>query len=62
MPDILAQLEAAAARLVQSVEFDMNGQFGKGGNGGLTSDQTLRASGEVRIILDRLKRERENGS
>ncbi|WP_156390366.1 hypothetical protein [Rhizobium sp. Root1203] len=49
-------LMAAAKKLVESVEFDVNGIHGKGGNGGLTSDRTLRASGEVRIILDRLKK------
>lgn len=61
MSELAKQLEAAAARLVQCVEFDVNGQYGKGGNGGLTSDETLRTSNEVRIILDRLKKERASG-
>lgn len=60
MPDLIKALEAAARALAESVEYDVNGQFGQGGNGGLTSDKTLRASGEVRIILDKLKKEAAN--
>lgn len=60
MSETIKQLEDAAERIVQCVEFDVNGKFGQGGNGGLTSDQTLRTSNEIRIILDRLKKERDH--
>lgn len=46
-----------AKRLVESVEFDVNGLNGKGGHGGLTSDKTLRTAGELRVIIDRAERE-----
>lgn len=45
----------AAQKLVQSVENDVNGVHGKGGNGGLTSDDTIRAAGEVRVLLSKLE-------
>ncbi|WP_430251277.1 hypothetical protein [Neorhizobium sp. DAR64860/K0K1] len=48
-------LIVAAQKLVQSVEKDVNGIHGKGGNGGLTSDDTIRAAGEVRVLLSKLE-------
>jgi hypothetical protein len=42
-----------ARKLVDSVEFDCNGVNGKGGNGGLLSDATLKASGACRVALSR---------
>ncbi len=52
---MIDDLKSAAKRLVASVEFDVNGIQGKGGHGGLTSDKSLRAAGDLRIILDRLE-------
>ncbi len=46
-------LAKAALRLANAVEHDMNGTMGKGGNGGLLSDTTLRAAHEVHAILNR---------
>lgn len=46
----------AAEKLIQSVEFDVNGTNGKGGNGGLTSNDTLQAAGDLRVKLSRFKR------
>ncbi|WP_430256511.1 hypothetical protein [Neorhizobium sp. DAR64872/K0K18] len=43
----------AAKKLITSVEFDVNGMNGKGGNGGLTSNDTLHAAGTLRLILSR---------
>lgn len=51
---MIEDLKIAAKRIVESVEFDVNGLHGKGGHGGLTSDKSLRAAGELRIILDRM--------
>lgn len=47
----------AARKLANAVEHDMNGTMGKGGNGGLLSDSTLRAAHEVHAILNRDKKE-----
>ncbi|WP_320188893.1 hypothetical protein RMS29_028455 (plasmid) [Agrobacterium rosae] len=47
------ELKTAARKLANLVEFDMNGTSGKGGNGGLMSDDTLRAAHEVHAILNR---------
>lgn len=52
------KLEAAARKLANAVEHDMNGTMGKGGNGGLLSDTTLRAAHEVHAILNRNDTER----
>lgn len=50
---MIPELLIASKRLVESVEFDVNGTQGAGGHGGLTSDKTLRAAGELRILIDR---------
>lgn len=49
----LFELEKAARKLADAVEFDMNGTTGKGGNGGLLSDTTLRAAHEVQALFNR---------
>lgn len=49
-------LLAAAKALIDSVEYDVNGVNGKGGNGGLTSDKTLRAAGQLRVELSRYQK------
>lgn len=49
----LEELSKAARKLADAVEFDMNGTTGKGGNGGLLSDTTLRAAHEVQAMLSR---------
>lgn len=49
----LHDLVKAARKLANAVEHDMNGTMGKGGNGGLLSDTTLRAAHEVQAILSR---------
>lgn len=50
---MLDSILKAAKVLIDSVEYDVNGVNGKGGNGGLTSDKTLRAAGQLRIELSR---------
>lgn len=47
----LEQLQAllsAAQSLVDNIEFDVNGADGRGGHGGLTSNETLKAAGTLR--------------
>ena len=39
--------------LASKVEFDMNGQSGQGGNGGLLNDKTLRCAQEAKLLLSR---------
>jgi hypothetical protein len=53
----LTQLVALSRRLIERVEFDVNGIHGKGGNGGLTSDDTIRAAGEMRVLISKIERE-----
>lgn len=50
------ELLAVAEALIKSVEFDVNGVNGKGGNGGLTSNETIHAAGTLRIIISRYRR------
>lgn len=46
----------AVETLIQTIQFDVNGTAGKGGNGGLTSDKAIRQSGELHIMMDRIKK------
>lgn len=55
MTRAIDDLIAAASKLAASVEYDMNGTAGQGGNGGLLSDQTLRAAGELRLAISRYR-------
>lgn len=50
-------LLAAARKLIDAVSFDVNGINGKGGNGGLTSTETVRASDELRLAINRYETE-----
>jgi hypothetical protein len=47
---------AAARKLIDAVSFDVNGIDGRGGNGGLTSTETVRASDELRLAIYRFER------
>ncbi|RSC37318.1 hypothetical protein EGT36_08630 [Agrobacterium sp. FDAARGOS_525] len=49
----MTDIVKAAKKLIDCVEFDMNGAGGKGGNGGLLSDTTLRAAHDLRVIMSR---------
>lgn len=42
-------------RLIEAVEYDCNGQAGRGGNGGLISNETMRLAGEGRRAIARLE-------
>lgn len=42
--------------MIETVEFDVNGRAGQGGNGGLTSDKAIRLSAEARIMRDRIRK------
>lgn len=54
----MTELEHAAKALMDSVNFDMIGVDGRGGNGGLISLKTMRCSDELRQVLLRLENER----
>ena len=41
----------ASRKLIDCVSYDVNGVHGKGGNGGLTSTETIRASDELRLAI-----------
>lgn len=52
----LKELLDAAQKLVDKVTFDMVGENGRGGNGGLISITTMRASDELRTIINRIRK------
>ncbi len=55
MDSAVESLVQKAEKLIDSVEFDVNGVGGRGGNGGLTSNETMQATGELRIAVHRVK-------
>ena len=59
MSALLDELLSLAEALIRSVEYDVNGTAGKGGNGGLTSNETIHAAGLLRIVISRYRRELE---
>lgn len=46
---------ASAERVMESVTFDVSGINGRGGNGGLTSTDTIRACDELRLVISRYR-------
>jgi hypothetical protein len=44
----------AACRLMDAVEFDVNATYGKGANGGLVSDDTIRALASLCVLISML--------
>jgi hypothetical protein len=55
----MTDLERAAQKLIDAVTFDMHGIDGRGGNGGLISNETLRAADELRLALYRAQQTAE---
>lgn len=53
---MIEDLVKRAKKLIDAVEFDVNGFQGKGGNGGLTSNDTLRAAGELRVAISKVQK------
>lgn len=56
---MIEDLIKRAKMLISSVEFDVNGFQGKGGNGGLTSNDTIRAAGELRVAISKIEKGQE---
>ncbi len=52
-------LANALQKLIDSVSYDMSGIMGQGGNGGLLSSDTVRASDEARLVLFRYRGDHE---
>lgn len=48
---MIEDLHRAAKALMDSVNFDMVGQDGRGGNGGLISTDTMRRSDELHQVI-----------
>lgn len=48
-------LISATKRLADAVEFDVNGSHGLGGNGGLTSDEALKAAANAKMVLSEIE-------
>lgn len=67
LSELIEHMASTAEKLAESVAFDMNGNLvgGKwmGGHGGLISQDTLRASDEVRRAVSSLRaaQERDDG-
>ena len=51
-----SELIKAAKALIDAVTFDVSGINGKGGNGGLTSTETIRKCDELRLAIYRVER------
>lgn len=49
----IAEIVTTAERLVGAVNYDVCGINGQGGNGGLTSTETVRACDEMRLAIAR---------
>lgn len=58
MDDMTDEIVVSAKVLIESVEFDVNGANGKGGHGGLTSNETIRAAGKLRVMISRYEKSR----
>jgi len=58
----MRSLIEAAKKLVDSVEFDVNGADGRGGHGGLTSNETLKAAGILRQEIYRAERQSDENA
>ncbi len=56
MGSAVEALVQKAEKLIDSIEFDVNGAAGRGGNGGLTSNDTMQAAGELRVAVHQVKR------
>lgn len=54
-----ADVIRAARALIDAVHFDLSGINGRGGNGGLTSTETVRAADELRLAIDRYEKTRK---
>lgn len=58
MPNTSELIKGAKA-LIDAVTFDVNGINGKGGNGGLTSNETIRKADELRLTISRFDEAQE---
>jgi hypothetical protein len=50
----MADIITKAQKLIEAITFDDCGENGRGGNGGLISRETVRASDELRLELNRI--------
>lgn len=53
-PDIVDELITLGRKLSDAVEYDVNGKNGKGGNGGLVSNETIKANGNFVRLLNKI--------
>jgi hypothetical protein len=54
----ISEFIAAAKKLIDAVSYDVNGVNGRGGNGGLVSTETIRASDELRLVVHKVEKAR----
>ncbi|MCZ4274008.1 hypothetical protein [Maritalea porphyrae] len=48
----IQKLQAATSKLIDAITYDVTGTHGKGGNGGLVSNETIRACDQCRLVLN----------
>lgn len=53
----MSEIIKAAKALIDSVTFDVSGVDGRGGNGGLTSTETIRKCDQLRLAIYRAERD-----
>jgi hypothetical protein len=53
-PDVVGELIKLGRKLSDAVEYDVNGMNGKGGNGGLVSNETIKANGNFVRLLNKI--------
>lgn len=53
-PDVVDELIKLGRKLSDAVEYDVNGMNGKGGNGGLVSNETIKANGNFVRLLNKI--------
>lgn len=61
-PATKTELITAARDLIDAVTFDDSGVFGRGGNGGLLSRETIRKADTLRLIIASIETRTENAN
>lgn len=52
--DVVGEIIERSRALSDAIEYDLNGKNGKGGNGGLISNETIKANGDLVRLLNKI--------
>ncbi|MFT6659703.1 hypothetical protein [Maritalea sp.] len=58
----LKKLQTATSKLIDAITYDVTGTHGQGGNGGLVSNETIKAADQCRLVLSAITDERVEGT